>query len=74
MRASKEAQYFDLQPIFVSVDPNRDSNERIDEYVKIFHKDLMGLTHKKNDAPELKSILKAFKIHVSKIFLTDEDE
>jgi len=56
------------------VDPNRDSNERIEEYVKIFHPDLIGLTHKTNDAPELKSILKSFKIHVSKIFLTDEDE
>lgn len=74
VRASKEAQYFDLTPLFVSVDPNRDSNERIEEYCKIFHKDLMGLTHKKNESPELKSILKAFKIHVSKIFLTDEDE
>jgi protein SCO1 len=74
VRASKEANYFDIEGIFVSVDPNRDSNERIEEYTKIFHKDLIGLTHKKNDSPELKSILKKFKIHVSKIFLSDEDE
>lgn len=74
VRASKEGAYFDLVPLFVSVDPNRDSNERIEEYCKIFHKDLVGLTHKTNDAPELKNILKSFKIHVSKIFLTDEDE
>jgi len=63
-----------LEGIFVSVDPNRDSNERIEEYVKIFHPDLIGLTQKKNDSPELKDILKKFKIHVSKIYLTDEDE
>lgn len=74
VRASKEGKYFEIVPIFVSVDPNRDSNERIEEYVKIFHKDIIGLTHKKNDSPELKSILKSFKIHVSKIYLTDEDE
>lgn len=73
VRASKEANYFDIESVFVSVDPNRDSNERIDEYCTIFHKDLRGLTHKTNDEPELKKMLKKFKIHVSKIFLTDED-
>jgi len=74
VKKSKEYKYFDLEGIFVSVDPNRDSNERIEEYVKIFHPDLIGLTQKKNDSPELKDILKKFKIHVSKIYLTDEDE
>ena len=74
VKESKEYKYFDLVPLFVSVDPDRDSNERIEEYVKLFHPDLKGLTHKKNSSPELKSILKSFKIHVSKIFLTDEDE
>jgi len=44
VRNSKEYKYFDLEGIFVSVDPNRDSNERIEEYVKIFHPDLIGLT------------------------------
>ena len=44
VKASKEFAYFDIVPIFVSVDPNRDSNERIEEYVKIFHPDLIGLT------------------------------
>ena len=74
VRKSKEYSYFDLESIFVSVDPNRDSSERIDEYTKIFHPDLKGLTQKRNDSPELKDILKKFKIHVSKIYLTDEDE
>ena len=74
VKASKEFAYFDIVPIFVSVDPNRDSNARIDEYCKIFHPDMVGLTQKKNDSPELKSMLKSFKIHVSKIFLTASDE
>jgi cytochrome oxidase Cu insertion factor (SCO1/SenC/PrrC family) len=34
---------------------------------------LIGLTHKSNDHPELKDMLKKFKIHVSKIYLTDEE-
>ncbi len=44
VRKSKEYSYFDLESIFVSVDPNRDTPERIDEYTKIFHPDLKGLT------------------------------
>ena len=35
---------------------------------------MIGLTHKSNDDPELKKILKSFKIHSSKIFLTEEEE
>lgn len=71
---SKEYKYFDLDAIFVSVDPDRDTNERIEEYCKIFHPRLQGLTHKNNNNPELKEILKKFKIHVSKILLTEEEE
>lgn len=74
VRESKEYAYFDIEPIFVSVDPNRDSYTRIEEYVKIFHPDLIGLTQKQNDSPELKEMLKKFKIHVSKIYLTEEDQ
>jgi cytochrome oxidase Cu insertion factor (SCO1/SenC/PrrC family) len=73
VRESKEFKYFDLEALFVSVDPDRDSNERIEEYCKIFDEKLIGLTHKSNDNPELKDMLKSFKIHVSKIYLTDEE-
>ena len=65
---------FDLETIFVSVDPDRDTNERIEEYCKIFDKNMMGLTHKSNDNPELKETLKKFKIHVSKILLSEAEE
>ena len=74
VKASKEYKFFDLESIFVSVDPDRDTFQRIDEYCKIFDPSIIGLTHKTNDNPELKNMLKAFKIHVSKIYLTDEEE
>lgn len=74
VKSSKEYNYFDLEAIFVSVDPDRDSNERIEEYCKIFDPSITGLTHKANDNAELKEILKKFKIHVSKILLTDDEE
>ena len=74
VKESKEYTYFDLEAIFVSCDPDRDSNERIEEYCKIFDPSIIGLTHKSNNHPELKNILKKFKIHVSKILLTEEEE
>ena len=74
IKESKEYNYFDLQAIFVSVDPDRDTNERIEEYCKIFDPSLIGLTHKSNDHPELKDMLRKFKIHVSKILLSEEEE
>jgi cytochrome oxidase Cu insertion factor (SCO1/SenC/PrrC family) len=74
VKQSKEYNYFDLEALFVSVDPDRDTNERIEEYCKIFDPSIIGLTHKSNDNPELKEMLKKFKIHVSKILLTDEEE
>jgi protein SCO1 len=49
VKASKEYSYFDLDAIFVSVDPDRDTNERIEEYCKIFDPSIKGLTHKSND-------------------------
>jgi protein SCO1 len=35
---------------------------------------MIGLTHKSNEDPDLKAILKRFKIHSSKIYLTEEEE
>mmetsp|Transcript_18426 Transcript_18426/g.18087 ORF Transcript_18426/g.18087 Transcript_18426/m.18087 type:complete len:172 (-) Transcript_18426:9-524(-) len=71
---SKEYKYFDLASVFVSLDPDRDTPERIEQYCNIFDEDMMGLTHKTNDDPDLKEILKKFKIHSSKIYLTEEEE
>jgi protein SCO1/2 len=74
VKQSKEYKYFDLDCIFVSVDPDRDTPERIEKYCKLFNKSIIGLTAASNDDPELKQTLKNFKIHSSKIYLTKEDE
>ncbi len=74
VKASKEYAYFDLEGIFVSVDPDRDSLDRIKEYCELFDPSIIGLTQKSNASQELKDMLKSFKIHVSKIYLTDEEE
>jgi cytochrome oxidase Cu insertion factor (SCO1/SenC/PrrC family) len=74
IKMSKEYKYFDLECIFVSVDPDRDTPERIENYCKLFNKSIIGLTSKSNDDPDLKQMLKSFKIHSSKIYLSKEDE
>lgn len=74
IRQSKEYKYFDLECIFVSVDPDRDTSERIKTYCQLFDNKIIGLTSLSNDHAELKDMLKKFKIHSSKIYLTKEDE
>jgi len=74
VRMSKEYKYFDIECIFVSVDPDRDTLERINNYTKLFDDKIIGITAPSNDHPSLKEMLKSFKIHSSKIYLTKEDE
>ena len=39
-----DAELSQIQPVFLSVDPERDSLEHLDNYVKYFHKSLIGIT------------------------------
>ena len=41
--AEKEMDY-QLQPVFISIDPERDSVPQVKEYVKEFHPRMIGLT------------------------------
>ncbi len=43
MHAEKESG-MKVQPVFISLDPERDSVEQVREYVKEFHPRLIGLT------------------------------
>ena len=42
-----EKELSNMQSIFISVDPNRDNTERLNEYAKYFHKNIIGATAKK---------------------------
>ena len=51
------------------------SNHYFNRYLKLFPGDnFIGLTAKSNDSPELKDIMKKFKIYASKIEYEEEDE
>ncbi|KAF8984884.1 Cu-binding protein [Entomortierella lignicola] len=52
-----------ITPIFITCDPQRDTVAEVKEYVKDFHKDLVGLT---GSMDEIAKIAKAYRVYFSK--------
>ena len=52
----------DLLPIFMSVDPRRDTPEAMTEYLKDFHPTFVGLT---GTEEEIKLATKSFRVYYS---------
>ena len=51
-----------FQPVFISVDPARDSPSRIGKYLKDFHSSFVGLV---GPYEEIKAICKAYRVYFS---------
>ncbi len=62
-----EYQYLNLKTIFVSVDPDRDTPDKIDKFLSYFDKSFIGVSASSNNDPKLKECMKKFKIYASKI-------
>lgn len=73
VRKSPESKYFDLETVFVTIDPDRDGKEEIVKFLKNFDKRIIPVTAKSNNDPVLRQMMSKFKIHASKIELEDED-
>lgn len=59
------ADYSDkIQPIFITVDPERDTPELMKNYVSLFHEDLVGLT---GTRPQIDYVLKAYRIFAARV-------
>jgi len=54
IRNNNEYKDIKLKTIFVSVDPDRDNNEKIDTYLSFFDKSIIGITANSNNDPKLK--------------------
>ncbi len=57
-----------ITPIFITTDPERDTAEKIAEFVKGFHKDLIGLT---GTPEQIKSAAKAYRVYYAKAMNKD---
>ncbi|KAL6003364.1 Protein SCO1 1, mitochondrial [Asimina triloba] len=58
----------EIVPVFISVDPERDTVEQVRDYVKEFHPNLIGLT---GNADEIRQVARAYRVYYMK---TEEEE
>jgi len=54
----------DIQPIFITIDPERDTAETMNQYVQMFHPDLVGLT---GTPEQIEQAAKAYKVYYAKV-------
>lgn len=59
----KEKSGLEVVPVFISVDPERDTVEQVREYVKEFHPKLIGLT---GSSDEVKKTARAYRVYYMK--------
>ncbi|CCG24833.1 Sco1 copper transporter [Candida orthopsilosis Co 90-125] len=52
----------EIQPIFITCDPNRDTPKVVDAYLKDFHPDIIGLT---GEYEEVKNACKKYRVYFS---------
>ena len=54
----------DIQPIFITIDPERDTAEAMGKYVAMFHPSLVGLT---GTPEQIKKVARDYKIYFAKV-------
>ena len=59
-----------IQPLFITVDPDRDKPEDLKSYLEHFHSSFVGLT---GTRPEIDKITKSFRIYAAKAQENKED-
>ena len=58
-----------IQPVFVTVDPARDTPDVLADYLGHFHPQLLGLT---GSEAQIAAVARAYKVHRRKVVLKDE--
>jgi protein SCO1/2 len=53
-----------LRPVFITVDPERDTPDKLGQYVKAFHPSLIGLT---GSIEEIANVAKAYRVYFKKV-------
>lgn len=60
-----------IQPVFITLDPERDTPENLRDYSQNFHKDLIMLTGSK---PQVEQAIKAYRVHAARATENKEAE
>jgi len=60
-----------IQPIFVTIDPERDTASLMEEYVSNFHDSFIGVT---GSLKQISALAKVYEAEYSKAYYMDEDE
>ncbi|KAL6888476.1 hypothetical protein ACP4OV_009502 [Aristida adscensionis] len=60
---TEEKAKLEVVPVFITVDPERDTIEQVRDYVKEFHPDLIGLT---GSADEIRQVARAYRVYYMK--------
>jgi cytochrome oxidase Cu insertion factor (SCO1/SenC/PrrC family) len=60
-----------VQPIFITVDPERDTAEHLKDYVAMFHSRFIGLT---GDAAAINEAARAYRVYYAKFELPKSDD
>ena len=59
-----------VTPVFITIDPNRDTPEHLKEYLKFFHPRMVGLT---GTPEQTAAALKAYKVYAAKALVERGD-
>ena len=59
-----------VQPLFITVDPERDTPAHLADYVPMFHPRLIGLT---GDAAAIRKVADAYKVYYAKVPFRNDD-
>ena len=59
-----------VQPVFVTLDPDRDTPQHLANYVPFFHPRLIGLT---GDASSIRQAARAYKVYYAKVPTSEND-
>jgi cytochrome oxidase Cu insertion factor (SCO1/SenC/PrrC family) len=59
-----------VQPVFVTLDPERDTPQQLAKYVPFFHPRLIGLT---GDASSIREVARAYKVYFAKVSTSAKD-
>jgi protein SCO1/2 len=68
LRSMQPDQAAQVQPLMISVDPERDTPERLASYVEFFHPSMRGLTG--SDA-EIADVAKRYKVYYERVEMPD---